>query len=196
MGTGCVRHAVDSVGKPCGPLTHVAGNGHERGPSRRATEAVELSWWCRGGRSRWWPSRVARLVAQDRCGAVQGLDLGFLVHADPDRLLGRIQVETADVADIGVKLGIGGELECLPFPRQQVVIAPDPGDRVKRDPQLLCQQSRRPVRHTQVLRGCRERLDHNLKVVDDRRATRAGQVTQPADPRSRVPVPPEDHRRP
>src|SRR5665647_215593 len=55
---------------------------------------------------------------------IRDRDLGFLVHADDDRLLRRCQVEPDHVADLGVQLGIGGELERLPLPGLQVIVAP------------------------------------------------------------------------
>jgi len=51
---------------------------------------------------------------QDRSGAVERLDLGFLVDADHDRLFRRVQVQADDVADPRVQLGVGGESGGVP----------------------------------------------------------------------------------
>lgn len=50
---------------------------------------------------------------QDRSGPVEGLDLTFLVHAEHDGVFGRVEVEPDDVADLGVQVGVGRELERL-----------------------------------------------------------------------------------
>ena len=53
----------------------------------------------------------ARHHRQHRLRAVQGLDLGLLVHAEHHRLLGRVQVQPDDVADLVHELRVGGQLE-------------------------------------------------------------------------------------
>ena len=50
---------------------------------------------------------------QNRLGAIQGLALGLLVNAGHDRARGRIQKEPDHVAQLGLQLGVGGELEGL-----------------------------------------------------------------------------------
>ncbi len=54
---------------------------------------------------------VAQAHGQQRLGAVESLDLRLLIHAEHHRLIGRVQVETDDVADFLDKEGIRGELE-------------------------------------------------------------------------------------
>jgi hypothetical protein len=39
-------------------------------------------------------------------GALQRLDLGLLVHADHDRMLGRVQAQADDVAEFGLMLPV------------------------------------------------------------------------------------------
>ncbi len=65
---------------------------------------------------------------QHRLGAVQRLDLGLLVDAQHHGGLRRVQVQPDDVADLGLKLGVGGELERLLPPRLDPPVAPDPRD--------------------------------------------------------------------
>jgi len=48
---------------------------------------------------------------QHRRGAVQGLDLGFLVYAQHQRLFRRIQIQPDDVADLVDELRIVADLE-------------------------------------------------------------------------------------
>jgi hypothetical protein len=60
---------------------------------------------------------VAQAHGQQRLGAIQGLDLRLLVDAEHHRLVGRVQVQTNDVADLLDKEGISGELVAIKVPR-------------------------------------------------------------------------------
>ena len=53
---------------------------------------------------------VAQTHWQQRLGAVEGLDLGFLVNAEHNRLMGRVEVEADDVSSLLDKERIVGEL--------------------------------------------------------------------------------------
>lgn len=48
---------------------------------------------------------------EQRLGAIQGLNLAFFIHAQHQRVLGRVQIEADDVSDFFDKEGIVGELE-------------------------------------------------------------------------------------
>ena len=61
---------------------------------------------------------------------VEGLGLGLLVDADHDRVHGRIQVDPDNVADLGLQLRVGAELERLDLPRLQ---ASPPAYRLRQD---------------------------------------------------------------
>jgi hypothetical protein len=61
---------------------------------------------------------------QYRRGPLQRLGLGFLIHAQHDRLIGGIQVQPDDVADLSLQPRIGGELEALGPPRLQAPLPP------------------------------------------------------------------------
>jgi hypothetical protein len=86
-------------------------------------------------------------------GALQRLDLALLVHTQHDRVCRRVKVQPDHVADLGLQLRVGGELERLGLPGLDVVLGPHPGDRAVADVQLVGQQSRGPMGHAQVLRG-------------------------------------------
>jgi hypothetical protein len=62
----------------------------------------------------------------DRLGAFQRLDLGLLVHPQHDGVGRWVQVQPDHVADLGLQLRIGGELEPLGLPWPEVVLGPDP----------------------------------------------------------------------
>jgi len=136
---------------------------------------------------------------QDRLGPVQGLDLRFLVDTDHHRAGGRVQVEPDHVAQLGLQLRIGGELERLDPVGLDVPFAPDPRHRGERDPQPIGHQPRRPVRDTQMggrFSLVRQRLCEHGDLVDHRRTPRAGIVIEPLDARLRIAAPPLEHRRP
>jgi hypothetical protein len=48
---------------------------------------------------------------QDWLSTVQGVDLAFFVHAEHERMIGRIQIQPCNVANFLNKEGIGGELK-------------------------------------------------------------------------------------
>jgi len=90
--------------------------GHLQGGDQRGGAVAALVV----GGSLWQP----RTDRQDRLGSVQGLDLGLLVHAQDHGLLRRVQVQAHHVADLGLQLGVGGELERLPAPWLQAEAPP------------------------------------------------------------------------
>jgi hypothetical protein len=75
------------------------------------------------------PLRHAGHHWQHRLGPVQGLDLGFLVHAQHDGLLGRVVIEADHVHDFRHELRVGGDLEPVLQVGLEVKPAPDPADR-------------------------------------------------------------------
>jgi hypothetical protein len=71
------------------------------------------------------PRRLAGPHWQHRLTAVERLDLGFLVHAQNDGMLGRRDIETHDVAHLGHEVRVGRELERLHAVRLQPKGPPD-----------------------------------------------------------------------
>jgi hypothetical protein len=71
---------------------------------------------------------AARLHGQARLGAVECLDLAFLVDREDDGMGGRIDVETDDSAQLSDEPRIGGEFELLHPMRLKAVRAPDAVD--------------------------------------------------------------------
>ena len=137
------------------------------------------------------PGRIGRI------GAVRSsADLGLLVHAQHHRSLGRVQVQGDDVADLGVQLRVGGELERRGPPWLQVPLAPDPGNGREQAVQMISEQPRRPVRHAELSRQLGHRRDHDRDLVHLHRATRAVKVVQRGNPASGIAVSPADHGRP
>ena len=132
---------------------------------------------------------------QDRLGAVQRLDLGLLIDAQHDRVARRVQVEADDVADLGLQLGVGGELKRPLPPRLHPVGAPRPGDRRVSDPEMTAEQPRGPVRDRQRLRRRLQRRGDDLRVIDRLGPAAARQIRQTVDPVGGEPVAPLDHRR-
>src|SRR5713226_7452189 len=65
------------------------------------------------------------LNRQPRLGAIQGLNLTLFVHAEYQRLLRWIQVQTDDIGHLFQKLRIARKLESLGAMRLEFVGAPD-----------------------------------------------------------------------
>jgi hypothetical protein len=72
-------------------------------------------WWCRAACSHECVSRPALVASAARITSVQGLDLGFLVDAEHDRVLRRVEVQPDHIGYLGDHLWIGGELERTPL---------------------------------------------------------------------------------
>ena len=134
---------------------------------------------------------------QCRLGALQGLDLGLLVHAQHHRRLGWVQVEPDDVVELVDEQRVGGELEVL--------------DPVRLDARTCARSHRswtsttgplghlrpRPVRRVRR-RGLQRRHDHVLDLVhaDRGRPARARLVEQAVEAVFEEPRPPLAHRHP
>jgi hypothetical protein len=67
------------------------------------------------------------LHRQQRLSAVQRLDLRLLIHAQNNRLLRRMQVETHHIGERGRQLRVGAELEAAAALGLNLVVAPDRG---------------------------------------------------------------------
>src|ERR1700726_208074 len=74
------------------------------------------------------------LHRQPRLGAVQRLDLAFLIDRENDGVVGRVDVEADDLFELGRKLGIVGQLEPADQMRPQAMSTPDPLHRTDADP--------------------------------------------------------------
>ena len=72
---------------------------------------------------------LARSHGQHRLAAVQRLDLRLLIHAEDHGSLGRIQVQTHDIADLLDQKGIGRQLEVRGPMRLQAEGSPQARDR-------------------------------------------------------------------
>ena len=72
-------------------------------------------WWCGAACSHECVSRPARVASAARITSVQGLDLGFLVDAEHDRVLRRVEIQPDRIGYLGDHLWIGGELERTPL---------------------------------------------------------------------------------
>ena len=68
---------------------------------------------------------AAFLHRQAGLGAVEGLDLRFLIDREHDGMGGRIDIEPDNIAQLVDKLRVGGELELLDPVRLETMLAPD-----------------------------------------------------------------------
>ena len=138
---------------------------------------------------------LPRLHRQRLLGPIQRLNLGLLIDAEHDRVLGRVQIRPDNVGDLGDQLGIGRELERFGPPRLHPVMPPGPQHRRGIHPQMIGQQPRRPMRHTEPGRRRCQRSGQDFGPVYGPWPSRAPLILQPSYSRAHIPVPPADHRR-
>ena len=129
--------------------------------------------------------------------AIQRLDLGFFVDAQPQRFVGRIEVEPDDVADFVDEQRIFGQLERLAPMRLQSERAPDAAHRGLTESAALRHGARTPVRGV-PRRAFQGQSDHplDLCVRDLARRSRTRLIQQPRQPLPDEAMPPAPHRLP
>ena len=122
----------------------------------------------------------AEIHGQGWPGAVQGLDLTLLVHAQDQGLFGWVHVEPRDVLHLLDEAGVRRELEGPGQVRLQAEGFPDPMDEMVRQGHLLCQTARAPVGLVFRL-AVKRRLHHGPDpfVVMLARLAGAGRVAEP-----------------
>ena len=129
--------------------------------------------------------RVAALLhRQAGLGAVERLDLRFLIDRQHNRMRRRIDIKADNIAQLLDKLPIRRQLELAHAMRLQPVRAPDPLHRTDADPDLLGHHRRRPV--GRLTWRIAQRLRHRLRAHRSRQrrdARRTGLVAQqPVEP--------------
>src|ERR1700741_2450346 len=82
---------------------------------------------------------------QPRLGAVQRLDLAFLIDRENDGVVGRIDVEADDLFELSRKLRIVGQLEPADQMRPQAMSTPDPLYRTDADASGFRHRRARPM---------------------------------------------------
>ena len=120
------------------------------------------------------PLDLAGAQRQQRLGAIERLNLRFLVHAEDHGMLRRVHVETYDVAHLVHEVGVRRQLEGLAPVRLQREGLPDAVDRRRRVPRLAGHRARAPVRR--IPRLLFQRLAHHPGhgVVTDALGTEPG----------------------
>jgi len=126
-----------------------------------------------------------------RLGALQGLDLRFLVHAEHDCSLGGVEVEPDDVVELVDEQRVVGELEVINSVGLELELLPDLPDRRLRQTGPLRHLRATPVRR---VRRCRlqGRDDHVLDLVHADRGRPSGAllVAEPVEAMLDEPGPP------
>jgi hypothetical protein len=125
------------------------------------------------------PRGLAGLHRQRRLGAIERLDLRLLIHAEHQRALRRRHVEPDDIDDLLGQPRIAGELERADLMRLELVLAPDPVHRRRRDPGRGRQSPHAPL-HAAIRRLLQRLGQHplDLVIVDRARTTRTRRVSQ------------------
>src|SRR5579864_1805770 len=139
--------------------------------------------------------RGSRAHRQEGLRAIQGLNLGLLIHAQHQRTVWRIQVKAYDVAHLLDELRIGGQLESLTAMGLQTEGSPNAADRALGQPRPLSERSRAPMRSVRrrgLQRQCQHPLDSGIRYATRRAWTRL--VEQSSQPVTDKPLPPFAHR--
>lgn len=127
------------------------------------------------------PGRKPLAHWQNGLRPIERLDLRFLIDAEDQGTLRRIEIEADDVGHLGIELGIGAELEGLDAMGLKAVLLPQAMHRSRAELDLLRQPSHAPV--SGGLRRFHRRSNHAslLRGRDCPRPTAAGASTQPFD---------------
>jgi len=129
------------------------------------------------------PFDLPRPQRQDGLAAVQGLDLRLLVHAQYQRAVGRVQIESHDIAHLLDQQRVGRELEALGTMRPETESTPDATDAASAQARSLGQRPRTPVRRVLGLALECQRDDFlHMSVADLARCSRPRFVQQPVNP--------------
>ena len=151
---------------------HLAGSNVQRGKQGcRAVPLAVVRLALRQARPEW----------QNRLRAIQRLNLALLIHAEYDRIVWRVQVETHNVPYFGDELWVRAELERLHAMGLEVMLLPDALDRRRADSLLARHQADAPV--SGVLRsGAQGHFDQCCFLLgrDFPRAARTGPLFQNA----------------
>jgi hypothetical protein len=148
---------------------------------KQRRDAVTLVVVCDG-------AGTSLLHRQPRLGAVQRLDLAFLIDRENDGVIGRVDVEADDLFELGHELGIVGQLEPADQMRPQAMSTPDPLHRTDADPSGLRHRRAGPMAGGRR-RPCQGQ-GHNASATSGRSGgMREGRPFQAADA-ARLPVSP------
>ena len=137
------------------------------------------------------------LHRQSWLGTIQRLNLALFIDCQHDGMVGRIDVQTNDVLELGGKLRIVGQLKLAHQMRPQAVSAPYPLHRTDADPRRFGHGRAGPV--ARCRRRFRQRHRHHAlgHLRAQRRDARWPRFIAPKSRRAVVPeslLPPPDHR--
>ena len=91
------------------------------------------------------PRRDPRTHRQQGPRAIQRLDLALFIQAENQRVVGRIEIEADNIADLFDKLRVSRQLKCLQPVRLQAERSPDARDGGLRHADELTHRARRPL---------------------------------------------------
>ena len=111
-------------------------------------------------------------MGKARLGAVERLDLAFLVKRQDDGVGGRIDIKANHIAQFLDEFGIGGKLELTHPVRLQPMCTPDALNRTDADADLLRHHGSGPMRRLGGRIGLRQRHDPLGHIRPQRRNAR------------------------
>lgn len=109
------------------------------------------------------------LQGESRLGPLQGLDLTFLIHAEDDGMLGRVEIQSHDILQFLLEVWIPTELKGADPVGLQTMSGPDPMHECGVRPQVPRQGAGGPVGG-----GGRRRLGRRLQNACGQRLARLG----------------------
>src|SRR5260221_7237077 len=116
-------------------MSYLAGSYFESGEQINYAVALVIVRVARGS---------ARTQGQRQLSSLQGLDRGFLVNAQHDRMLGRIQIQADDVMHLRDELWVAADLIRPNEVRLQTILSKNVGHTSTREAHLLREQARGP----------------------------------------------------
>lgn len=131
-------------------------------------------------------------------GAVQGLDLAFLIHAQDEGVLRRVQIQAHHIRHFLLKVGIPAELEGADQMGFEAMCLPHALHQRRIGPQMPGQRSRGPVRRGggPGLGGGVKNLRLQRLPTPGRASTSRGVMFKPDQPVCGKALSPESHRLP
>lgn len=137
------------------------------------------------------------LQRQTRLGAIEGLDLTFLVHAQHEGFVRGIEIQSHDIVELLDKVCVAAEFEGLDEVRRKLVVLPDTADGSLAEPLGLGHAARAPmgrVRWCHMQGGFDDGADFLLRNARDTPRT-WGVLLQSCHPQRQETFPPELHSR-
>ena len=136
---------------------------------------------------------MADAQRQAGLGPLQGLALAFLVATEHQRPVGRVQVQTNDIPELGLEIGVAGQFEDPRHVGLDFIGRPNPPHARRRDPDLSSHTAYAPAGFVRRRLGRQRNQPFLLGFGDRRSPPPARRVLQAGQPETRKPMLPMHH---